>query len=277
MKTKREISRRKRTRRHLKGGNQQIKQKYIKKMLDKIKHYYQKLSLLNRAEMYLRPSASALPAFMLKKPIYSDTHIGFEKLKNAIKSKDIKRMLLLPDNIDKENWLNEFYSEFAFTYLQSTHFRDLYNSLQHRRNEFWTLIETAYLPKHITVTEVSEKHENTKDEDITVLGGIFYLNNVYYETVSNRIYKITCKITDNALNGFCDILFNPQCTFIELNAPSEHDLHYSLRHRIFDDNGFRRLNPDKAETLLHTMGTHPEAKQTLTPDVVEEIIKLTSK
>ncbi len=173
MKTKRQSKCRRRTKRQLKGGNQQIKQKYIAKILGKIKHYYRKQNLLNKAEMYLTPGASVLPSFMLKKPVHADTNIGIESLKNALKSKDIKRGLLLPDNIDKEQWLNDFYSEFAFTYLQSTHFRDLYHALQHRREEFWTLVETVYLPKHITVTEVTEKHENSKDEDITVLGDNF--------------------------------------------------------------------------------------------------------
>jgi hypothetical protein len=149
--------------------------------------------------------------------------------------------------------------------------------IENRRAEFFMLFETVYLPKRITVTEVPRMGNKEGVSELSAFDNEFYIDKTYYETVNGHFYKITCKLVDETLHYGCDILFDMDCSFLKLDMPSSDDMSYPQRFRLFDENGFRRLSPHKADTLLHAISAHPEAKQTLTPDVVEEIIKLTSK
>lgn len=256
---------------------EKLKQKYIKRIMGKIRGYYNRIQLISAVEMRFQPNASWKPMFMLKPNAQTDAHIKFSKLKHALKYNDIVRTLFLPDDIDKEQWLDTFYSEVAFAYLNSKNYKEFIKNIENRRAEFFMLFETVYLPKHITVTEVPTMGNKEGDSELIALDNHLYIDKTYYETVNGHIYKITCKLVDEQLSYGSDILFNMYLFFFQLHLPSDADSLDLQKNRLFDENGFRRLNPDKADTLLHTMSTHPEAKQTLTPDVVDEIIKLTSK
>ncbi len=210
----------------------------------------------------------------LNRPTFKDTHISAATLKRALIKKDINRSLFLPDGTNVQQWLDDFYSEFVALYFNSYHYSEIYgnNNLQHRINEFYTLIETVYLPKHIQVTEVSNIGENYTLEEISPKYNEFNIRNTVYKKYNLRYYKITCHINNGELDNGCNILFESNCNFYDIDMPSSEDGgSFYVRHRLYNDDGFRRLNPDIADTLLYTMSAHPKARDALEPDVVEEI------
>jgi hypothetical protein len=102
---------------------EKLKQKYIKRIMGKIRGYYNRIQLISAVNTRFQPDASWKPMFMLKPKVRTDTHIEFSKLKDALKDRDIIRKLYLPDDIDKEQWLDAFYSEVAFAYLISDNYK----------------------------------------------------------------------------------------------------------------------------------------------------------
>jgi len=251
-----------------------IKQKYIKRMLNKIKNYYKKVTMYN---VYLMKTQPGSKWFFSKQPDLERATVTFESIKTALKKCDIDRQEFLPQEINAEQWMNEFYSDIAYAYLNSNSYTDYLKAVKPRQQEFFRLVETVYLPKHVTVNETEIKGDDFEFEEISASKNYFYASNGYYETVGRRIFKVWCVLEGSVFTTRCDLLFKTHCACGLINNPQPTDTSYYSRHKMFDNNGYRKLDADKAETLLHVMGTHPTASHTLTPDVVEEIARLTSK
>ena len=291
MKTAKRQYRRKQTRRYHGSGatmsrpslsdKDTLKQKYAAMVMREVKKFYDRRSWVNFVNTNSYKPTTIVPSFFRSRPELNKTQTDTETLKKILKEQDIDRNtnLLSRSNMASfdatTDWLNDFYTEVAYKYLTSKNQREYLRSIKNRQDEFFMQMENVYLPKHIKITEVRTAGETREVIETSASDNDFYIDIIAFETLNGRVYKINCLLNQPFFTKGCDILFNTNCFFYNRNPPLSPSLEGHEQNRLFDKDGYPILAMDDYEKMLQTMSAHPSARNTLTPDVVDEMMRLT--